>query len=201
CVLIGLNEIQDEYRLLYVQNHVFSKSKATTVQKITKSHILAFYISTYTNNNGIKLLIISKNPFQALFRLFDHPNIFVVNRAIISIYNILNAGSNTTSLSEKHPHFATIQECDGINQLFNLFKRNDITKYTKDRSALCIGNLFRAQQIPSNEMKTEIIAHLKALLNGFDDWGKNAAILTIKDLAQNVVNRAEIEKDGFIIPD
>ncbi|KAA6314544.1 MAG: hypothetical protein EZS28_055567, partial [Streblomastix strix] len=65
----------------------------------------------------------------------------------------------------------------------------------------CLGNLFRAQEIPDKQLRTEIIAHLKALLKDPDDWEKNAAKKALKGLSQNDANRTEIEKDGFVIPD
>ncbi|KAA6399980.1 MAG: hypothetical protein EZS28_004489 [Streblomastix strix] len=165
------------------------------LENITLSHIYSLFIFTYKSNDEIELLLISKNPYQSLLRLFEHPNIFIVNRAVASIFNILNTGSNITAASQLHPHFADFQSCDGINKLFSLFKRNDITKYTKDTTARCIGHLFRAQEIPDKEMKTEISAHLKALLKDPDDWTKNSAKIAIKYLAQNADNREEIMKD------
>ncbi|KAA6381624.1 MAG: hypothetical protein EZS28_022849 [Streblomastix strix] len=168
---------------------------------ITRAFSQAFIILTNPSNNEIRQSFYEKHPYPALIKLLNHPNNDITDDSITSIYTILIVGTNTTSISEQHPHFAEIQSCDGIRKLFDLFIRNDITKRIKDRSALCIGNLFRSQEIPDKQMKTKIISHLKALLNSSDDWGKNAAKNAIKYLSQNAANRTEIENDGFVIPD
>ncbi|KAA6383818.1 MAG: hypothetical protein EZS28_020656 [Streblomastix strix] len=170
------------------------------LKTITHAFSQVFFILTTKSNSEIRLLLYEKHPYPALIRLLNHPNNDITDDSITSIYNIIIVGINTTSISEKHPHFAEIQSCDGIRKFFDLFKRNDITKRNKDTTAECIGNLFRAQEIPDKQMKTEIIAHLKALLNSSDDWEKNAAKNAIKYLSQNAANRTEIEKDGFAIP-
>ncbi|KAA6378522.1 MAG: hypothetical protein EZS28_025950 [Streblomastix strix] len=167
---------------------------------ITHAFLQAFYVLA-NSSNEIKQSLYEKHPYPALIRLLNHPNNKIVEYSIASIYNIMIVGINTMSISEQHPHFVEVHSCDGIRKLFNLFKRNDITKRIKHRGALCIGNLFRSQEIPNKEMKTEIIAHLKALLKDPDDWEKNAAKKALKGLSQNAANRTEIEKDGFVIPE
>ncbi|KAA6376740.1 MAG: hypothetical protein EZS28_027733 [Streblomastix strix] len=168
---------------------------------ITRAFSQAFLDLTTKSNNEIKQSLYEKQSYPALIRLLNHPNNDITDDTISSIYNIMILGIDTPSISEQHPHFVEIHSCDGIKKLFDLFKRNDISKRIKDISTICLGNIFRAQEIPDKEMKTEIIAHLKALLKDPDDWGKNAAKNALKRLSQNAANRTEIEKDGFVIPD
>ncbi|KAA6381976.1 MAG: hypothetical protein EZS28_022498 [Streblomastix strix] len=168
---------------------------------ITHAFSQAFFVLITKSSDEFKQSLYEKHPYPALIRLLNHQNIDIADDSITSIFNIMILGTDTTSISEQHPHFVEIQSCDGIRKLFDLFKRNDITKHIKDTTSRCIGFLFRSQEIPDKQMQTEIIAHLKALLNDSDDWGKNAAKNAIKYLSQNAANRTEIEKDGFVIPD
>ncbi|KAA6365466.1 MAG: hypothetical protein EZS28_039007, partial [Streblomastix strix] len=194
----------DEIRLRIINSgivdallHLFLTRDLNT---ITRAFSQAFFVLTYPLSNEITLSLFEIHPYPALIRLLNHSNKQIVDDLIASIYNIVIFGTDTPSISEKHPHFAEIQSCDGIRKLFDLFKRNDISKFNKDTTAECIGKLFRAQEIPDKQMRTKIIAHLKALLNSFDDWEKIIAKKALKGLSQNAVNRTEIEKDGFVIP-
>ncbi|KAA6378824.1 MAG: hypothetical protein EZS28_025649 [Streblomastix strix] len=121
------------------------------LDNISMSHIWAIFIFTYSSSNEIRLLLISKNTFKALFRLFDHPNVFIVNRAVVSISNILLAGIDTTLASQPHPHFAYVQGCDGIQKLFALFQKN-LSQCSRNFCVICICSLIRAKELP-NEVK------------------------------------------------
>ncbi|KAA6354707.1 MAG: hypothetical protein EZS28_049767 [Streblomastix strix] len=88
---------------------------------------------------------------------------------------------------------------NGIGKLYSLFKRTDIDKEMKNKSAICIGQLFRAKQLP-DEMRSEITSHLKSLVNDSDEWTKNNSIGALAYLAQNLVNNREIVKGRFKIP-
>ncbi|KAA6352982.1 MAG: hypothetical protein EZS28_051491, partial [Streblomastix strix] len=101
------------------------------------------------------------------------------------------SGSNTTKESDPHPHFESIQVYDGIKKIFALFQKNK-SKYSRDRSALCIGYLFKAREITDPIMKQVIINHLKSLLNDSDAWVKERAKNALKYLSQNAANRSEI---------
>ncbi|KAA6379928.1 MAG: hypothetical protein EZS28_024547 [Streblomastix strix] len=91
-------------------------------------------------------------------------------------------------------------EIDEIMKIFDLFKRN-INKFSKDTSAICLGLLFKAREITNLEMKQSVIAHLKILINDTDEWTKKQSKKRLVGLALNAVNKAEIEKDGFKIPE
>ncbi|KAA6372243.1 MAG: hypothetical protein EZS28_032230 [Streblomastix strix] len=90
-------------------------------------------------------------------------------------------------------------ECDGINKIYELFKRK-LNKDITDTSAIIIGLLFKAREITQSKIKKDIIKHLKTLVNDEDEWVKDTSRRKLQDLAQNEVNKAEIEKDGFVIP-
>ncbi|KAA6368938.1 MAG: hypothetical protein EZS28_035535, partial [Streblomastix strix] len=163
------------------------------LNSITRTYSQAFFHITNNSSNEINLLLLEKKPYPGLIRLLEHTDDLIASDAIASIFNILAAGSNTPSDTDPHPHFESIQACDGIKKIFALFQKN-ASKFRRDRSALCIGYLFRAQQITDQIMRNEIISHLKSLLNDSDAWVKGRAKNALKYLAQNEVNRTEILK-------
>ncbi|KAA6372377.1 MAG: hypothetical protein EZS28_032095, partial [Streblomastix strix] len=134
---------------------------------ITRTYSLAFVNLINPSSDEIKLLIYNKKPYLGLIRLLKHPDDNIANDAIASILLILQAGTNATPESDPHPHYESIQESDGIKKIFALFQKNK-SKYSRDRSALCIGYLFRAREIKDQIMRQEIIGHLKILLNDSD---------------------------------
>ncbi|KAA6373030.1 MAG: putative CAMK family protein kinase [Streblomastix strix] len=170
------------------------------LESITPSHVWAFFELTYITDDQINYNAFKNINFTGLVRLIDHPDITVVHRAVASIQDILISSTNLTSISSEHPYFQSLASCDGINKLFILFKKN-LSKYSKDRASICIGQLFRAKEIPNTEMRKELINYLKAASLGSDELTKRNVKSGLKELAQNGVNRAEIEKDGFKIPE
>ncbi|KAA6376724.1 MAG: hypothetical protein EZS28_027751 [Streblomastix strix] len=74
------------------------------------------------------------------------------------------------------------------------------TESIKYRLSVIIMNLFCAQEVINTEMKLQIIEHLKSLVNKPQDWIRTESRKALKNLAQNSVNRTEIQKGGFIIP-
>ncbi|KAA6381417.1 MAG: hypothetical protein EZS28_023058 [Streblomastix strix] len=169
------------------------------LDKIMEVHSKAFLYLTVPSGNQITLLLFEKKPFAGLLRLLDHTDRYVVGNAIASIHNIIIRGFDTTRISEPHPHYPAMAELGGIEKTFELFNRN-LGTYSRDTSAICIGSLFRAREISNKKMRQKVIKHLKQLANGPEGYEKNAAKQTLKSLAQNAVNRTEIEKDGFVIP-
>ncbi|KAA6379432.1 MAG: hypothetical protein EZS28_025045 [Streblomastix strix] len=170
------------------------------LESITQSHIWAFFELTYIDDDQICYDAFKNINFTGLVRLLDHPDIAVVHRVVISIKNIIRSGSNSTQISSPHPYYQSLASCDGINKLFILFKKN-LSKRSKDEASICIGQLFRAKEISNTEMRKEVISNLKAVSLGSDESLKGNVNWGLKYLAQNEVNRAEIEKDGFKIPD
>ncbi|KAA6329531.1 MAG: hypothetical protein EZS28_053599, partial [Streblomastix strix] len=169
-------------------------------EQISSTQSGAFFQFTCPTNNGISLLIFAKNPFPGLIRLFDHSDHQVVHDAIASIHNIILGATKTTPETTIHPHFANIQSCGGIEKIFSLFQRF-VSKYSKDTAALCLGQLFRAQEliIGSKPAKQEIISYLKKLSQDEDQWLVKTAYSRLRNLSKNEANKAEIEKDGFQI--
>ncbi|KAA6374460.1 MAG: hypothetical protein EZS28_030012 [Streblomastix strix] len=149
------------------------------------------------SNNYFTQQIYNKNPYPSLVRLLVHSNIEIVIRIIRSNLSILLAGTSTTLETLPHSHFKSLQACDGIKKAYSLFQQNR-HKITKDRAAICIGQLFRAQEITNKQMRNDIIKHLKTLGNDSDKWTKNAAKVFLRELAQNT---ADIEAGGFVIPE
>ncbi|KAA6396658.1 MAG: hypothetical protein EZS28_007814 [Streblomastix strix] len=168
---------------------------------ITKPYSSLFYVLTYPSSNEVNLQLYNIHPYPSLIRLLNHENTNVVNDAIISIFNILASGSYVTLSKSLHPHFDSISDCDGINQIYKIFKRKDIQKDIKDTIAELFGHLYRAREITNIKIRKDIIAHLKSLIMKKDKDEMTHSIHALKRLAPNVVNRTEIEKDGFVIPD
>ncbi|KAA6369492.1 MAG: hypothetical protein EZS28_034980, partial [Streblomastix strix] len=131
------------------------------------------------------------NPYPGLIRLLEHSDDLIPGYAIFSIFLILEAGSNTTSDSEPHPHYETFQVCDGIKKIFDLFQKNR-SKFSRERSALCLGFLFKSHEIADPIMRHEIINYLKYLLYDPYNWVKEKTKDALKFLAQNETNRFEI---------
>ncbi|KAA6363823.1 MAG: hypothetical protein EZS28_040650 [Streblomastix strix] len=68
-------------------------------------------------------------------------------------------------------------------------------------AAKCIGIIFKNKEIPNQEMKREIISHLKQQLNDPELKRRKDARLALKGLALNSANKTEIQKYGFRIPE
>ncbi|KAA6356580.1 MAG: hypothetical protein EZS28_047893, partial [Streblomastix strix] len=144
--------------------------------------------------------ITEKKPYPSLIRLLNHSDFVVIRRSIASINNILLGGSYSSSFNQPHPHFQAVASCGGINKLYSLFKKNEFEKITI-LSALCIGQLFEAKEISNVTMRIDVVTYFKAEFAGFDELNKKSAKYVLGLLAKNSVNRVEIEKDGFKIPE
>ncbi|KAA6388855.1 MAG: putative G2-specific protein kinase nimA, partial [Streblomastix strix] len=170
------------------------------LEQITQSHIQAFFVFIYNSSNEICLLIAEMKPYPALIRLLDHQSLVIFSKSSNAIRNILIGVSNLTPVNQPHPHFQAVASCGGIDKLYSLFKKN-LSPGSKDNAAKCIGQLFKANEITNIEMRKDIIAYLKTTLSSSESWIKNDAIWILRLLAENSVNRSEIEKDGFKIPE
>ncbi|KAA6349519.1 MAG: hypothetical protein EZS28_051930, partial [Streblomastix strix] len=126
------------------------------LNSITRIYSLTFFYLINLASDEVKHLIYIKNPYPGLIHLLEHSDIDIENDAITSILFLLQAGSDTTPDTEIHPHYESIQAFDGIKKLFALFQK-DRSKFSRDRAALCIGFLFRSQQITDSIMRQQII--------------------------------------------
>ncbi|KAA6388168.1 MAG: hypothetical protein EZS28_016305 [Streblomastix strix] len=181
-----------------VAEAIISIFTSRPLYQITKIYIDAFFNFTMGNNENKKILI-EKKPYPALIRLLDRSDTNIVNSVIGCIFNLLIVDTNT-SFNSQHPHLIMIQECGGIDKIFDLFKRN-LSKYSKDASAIIIGYLFKSRTITNQNQRRDVIAHLKTLINDTDQWAKNQSRKVLRYLAQNFINQIEIQKGGFTIPD
>ncbi|KAA6388052.1 MAG: hypothetical protein EZS28_016422 [Streblomastix strix] len=177
--------------------HMFANQP---LESITDEQASAFYQISFTNQEN-KLLIFDNKPYPALIRLLDHSNSSVVDRTITSITCILLCGLKIYPANTQHEHYGVMNKCEGINKIYALFKRINTLKHAKDLAAICIGLLFKASEITDYWMRCDIITHLKKLVYDSDEWMKNASRERLKGLAQNLVNKGEIEKGGFVIPE
>ncbi|KAA6364974.1 MAG: hypothetical protein EZS28_039500 [Streblomastix strix] len=199
-----LGKENDEYRKNAIEAGIIDVLlrlfNTLPLDSITQSHVWAFFVFTHPSSDEILLLLAEKKPYPALLRLLDHSNFIVLRRAVTSISNILIGASNLTPVNQPHPHFQAVASCGGIEKLYSLFKKNEyeiITYFI----AKCIGLLFKAKEIANVEMRNDIISHLKSIYNDSNSPNKYFAKSPLKRLAENSINRAEIEKDGFKIPE
>ncbi|KAA6397905.1 MAG: putative CAMK family protein kinase [Streblomastix strix] len=167
--------------------------------KLITTYFIQVIYQLSLSSNDLKLLLYSKkNPYPSLIRLLTHTDNDFIQTILITIYNLLIAGSNKMPISSPHPHFEAFDEDRGIEKLYSIFKRTDLDKEFKDNVAIIIAQVFKAKEIPNNKlMRTKIISHLKTLIDDPDDWTKQTSRIKLENLDQNSVNHEEIEKDGF----
>ncbi|KAA6363889.1 MAG: hypothetical protein EZS28_040584 [Streblomastix strix] len=170
-----------------------------TLEQISLSHVWAFFIFTQPTADKTKYEALQNIQFSALMRLLDHPDVVVMHKTLMSIFNINLVGANTTLPNAPHPHFNKIAACQGIEKLYSLFKKS-LSKYSKDTAALCLSMLFRAKEISNEQIKHDVITYFKTNIYNTNDQLKMNARTTLEMLSLNAVNRLEVEKDGFKIP-
>ncbi|KAA6389762.1 MAG: hypothetical protein EZS28_014706 [Streblomastix strix] len=154
-----------------------------------------FFNLAFSDDNKVRQLLIDKQPYPALLRLLDHSDNYVVSDAIVSIVNLIITGSNTTPSNSHHPHFEIISSAGGIKRIFALFQSYNSNKFIKDTACLCLGILFRAKEFTNVLMKNSIIKHIKTLLTDSDDWTKQSAKFSLKDINQNEGNQKNDDDD------
>ncbi|KAA6392667.1 MAG: hypothetical protein EZS28_011805 [Streblomastix strix] len=169
------------------------------LDKIGISLLWGFFNFTYPCCIEVKSLITAKNPYPAFVRLFDHPDTLIIERAVLLFFNAAVAAASQVPNQTTHSHFQIITNCNGINKLYALFKRN-INPYIQKYIAFSFAMLYQAREIPDATARREIIAYIKPLSRDSDKWTSFSASWILDYIAQNAVNRAEILKDGFVIP-
>ncbi|KAA6404324.1 MAG: hypothetical protein EZS28_000142 [Streblomastix strix] len=146
-------------------------------------------------STDVVLLLFNRKPFPGLIRLLQHSDIGIVSDSMRSIVNILSSGSESTQMSETHPHLSAMKECNGIEELYSVYENNG-DQTCQNLASICIGHLFRGQEIENK--KQNIIDNLKQLLIDSDVWIREASQRSLKDLAQNLENRNEIMTGDFM---
>ncbi|KAA6385998.1 MAG: hypothetical protein EZS28_018469 [Streblomastix strix] len=94
------------------------------LERISMSHIYAFFIFTNSSSDEICEMLYNRNPYISLIHLFDHQDFFIINRAAISIFNLLNNGARTRPSTAPHPHYQNMIAFGGIQKIFILFKKH-----------------------------------------------------------------------------
>ncbi|KAA6354166.1 MAG: hypothetical protein EZS28_050307 [Streblomastix strix] len=68
-------------------------------------------------------MLYNRNPYISLIHLFDIQDSFIINRAAISMFNLLNNGVRTRPSTAPHPHYQNMIAFGGIQKLFRLVKK------------------------------------------------------------------------------
>ncbi|KAA6382614.1 MAG: hypothetical protein EZS28_021858, partial [Streblomastix strix] len=134
------------------------------LERISLSHIYAFFIFTNSSSDEIGEMLYNRNPYISLIHLFDHQDFFIINRAAISMFNLLNNGSRTRLSTATYPHYQYMIACYKIQKLFRLIKQYS-NKDIKISTSLFIGLLFIAKRIRDQSMKRKILSYLKMFMN------------------------------------
>ncbi|KAA6391479.1 MAG: hypothetical protein EZS28_012999 [Streblomastix strix] len=71
---------------------------------------------------------------------------------------------------------------NGLEKLYSLFNRADISKEMRDQVAICIGRFFRAQII-QDAFRTLIIDSLKEFIRDQDEWIRAESVIALSYLA------------------
>ncbi|KAA6374564.1 MAG: hypothetical protein EZS28_029910 [Streblomastix strix] len=197
-----LNITDDEGRKQCLDGGIVS-GLIQTIEKqpldsIKSVHSGAIYALTCTKGTKIIQQIASYKPFPALIRIFEHSDMNIVRDGINSTVNIVSVITKCTAIASAHPLYQEISDCQGIDVIYSLFNKQ-IDKVTQDLSSICIGQLFRAKEIPG-QMKADVIAHLKKIASDETNLRKDGAIMALNCLILNAANRQEINRDGFKIP-
>ncbi|KAA6398987.1 MAG: hypothetical protein EZS28_005486 [Streblomastix strix] len=160
---------------------------------ITPAYVDSYLYLTYpSEKDDLRPILFSKkNPFPGLIRMLGHKNNKVVCSSISSIGSIINGNIGKIQASQPHPLFESIESCDGINKIFSLFQHTN-DKTIKDKAAVCLGRLFHAKEIVNQEMKIQIISHLKSILSDPDDWTSSQSFLALEYITRNKVNCSEV---------
>ncbi|KAA6363196.1 MAG: hypothetical protein EZS28_041276, partial [Streblomastix strix] len=161
--------------------HIF---ETRDLNQITRAFSQAFYLLIHHSNNEVKLLLYSQQPYKGLLRLFNHHNNLIIEDAISAIKGFLIAGANSTPDSQIHPHFDAMQQHQGIERIYELFKNNQ-NNNIKTRAALGIGYLFRSREIHDPNMSLEIINYLREHIRDIDAWAKDNIQCAIKYISKN----------------
>ncbi|KAA6400768.1 MAG: hypothetical protein EZS28_003708 [Streblomastix strix] len=177
--------------------HIFSSRDP---DDITELYTRGFFVFTYPYSFPMSQLLIEKQPFPSLLLLLTHKDENIIVNILASIDNILYAGAIGSESTSQHPFFTDLASAGGIEKIYSVFKRTS-NEYIKKISAICIGIVLKAQEIKDFTMRKEIISHIKSTINDPDEETRNEARLALRCLSQNQVNKAEIECDGFTIPE
>ncbi|KAA6393498.1 MAG: hypothetical protein EZS28_010978 [Streblomastix strix] len=167
------------------------------LQTITNPFTQVILKTTSNINDETRLELLKKNPYSALIRLLGHQDDDIINDAIFSIRNILINKPDSSVESQSYPHSEMIQQCDGINKMFDLFHRNT-NKILKDNAVICIGLVHINRDIEDMVMSREVISHLKTLLVDSDQETQDYAMFALQYLSTSYVNLAEILKGDLL---
>ncbi|KAA6397341.1 MAG: hypothetical protein EZS28_007130 [Streblomastix strix] len=166
--------------------YIFMSQKLNTIKATQARALLAL---TVPGNDELKQRIVELKPFPAILRLMDHEDSDIIGIAVVILFNLILIKS-TESTYIQHPYFGVLQACGGIEKIIATFRENQ-EQIIKDTASFCIGHLYRAKEIPNDEIRRDIIRHLK--LVNFNH--KNTFYLAqacLDNLMLNEVNRADI---------
>ncbi|KAA6362434.1 MAG: hypothetical protein EZS28_042039 [Streblomastix strix] len=162
---------------------------------ITYPFTNAFFVFTYPSNLALCQLLVEKQPFPSLLRLLDHKVEDIINDVISSIDNIFYYAAIGTEITKQHPFYTNLALAGGIEKIYSLFQQSS-DKFYKKISAICLGIVFRAQEINDSSMRKEVITYLKSM---YEDSREDIRKLVRFSLQCVIAQKQEIESDHFVI--
>ncbi|KAA6399169.1 MAG: hypothetical protein EZS28_005311 [Streblomastix strix] len=214
------NRSDDKLRMSLIQTGIIDallKIFATRdLETISDQQILAFYAFTHPYSIEVSQLMFSKKPYQPFLLksgsesspiTSQHPHFEEIstNGGIEKFFKLFqrNLNDKTDDFPKYKYNVITLMRKQMGEELQEQSEEDHDrrTESIKDRLSVIIGNLLCAQEVTNTEMKLQIIEHLKSLANKPQDWIRTESRKALKNLAQNSVNRTEIQKGGFIIPE
>ncbi|KAA6381355.1 MAG: hypothetical protein EZS28_023117 [Streblomastix strix] len=164
------------------------------MDEITYPHFLAFFQFTWPYSAEMSKILVDKKSFDFLLRLLDHKNLNIINESLNAMVNIIYGGTLGLDESQVHPYYEDLTQAGGIEKIYSLFKRN-LSRHSQNSAAICLGIAFKSRIITDENMKLEIITHLKSISYRSDD----EVNLALRCLAQNLDNHVEIVKEESAI--
>ncbi|KAA6381677.1 MAG: putative NEK protein kinase, partial [Streblomastix strix] len=121
------------------------------LDEITYTPFQTFFFFTWPYSAEISKLLIDKNPFPSLLRLFDHKDLDIINESINAMVNIMFGGTIGLDETSVHPYYEDLVQAGGIEKIYSLFKRN-VSRQSQNSAAICLGIAFKSRIITDENM-------------------------------------------------
>ncbi|KAA6394930.1 MAG: hypothetical protein EZS28_009542 [Streblomastix strix] len=174
-----LQSIAQDLRKQPIGNELLQKSMSQKQEK--ECEFLQTILNNNPKNDKLRLIIIKSGIADSILNIFQNRELQSIALPFVHV----------TPIQTQHPNFSKFESCNEFQNLFDIFSKTGVTRSIKDISAVCIGNLFRAKQLPTG---IDIISHLILLLNSLNSQTRISARNALNYLAQDKSNFVEIMK-------